>query len=77
MHTYKEFIERIQLGERFPKPQYFEYLVKFKDDILQDTLYRKQMDIAKDLKISQSQLSLIIKLLTAVNNVLPNPEQNK
>jgi len=63
--TYNQLIEYIQE----PQPDYHEQLILSAEEILLAYRTRTQAELGKDLKISQSQTSIVIKLLVAVSDL--------
>ena len=50
--------------------KYYKNIIQFRGEILQDIHKRTQVEVAKDLQISQAQLSTINKMLQEIVNGL-------
>jgi hypothetical protein len=62
----QELYDKIAHSQIDPKIEYYKCLVKYKDQILYDTMIIGQKDMAIKLNISQAKLSPIINILKAL-----------
>ena len=60
--NYEELIDHIATNE-LPEKDYYQLIIKYRDDILLDIIKSSQAEVAKKLGLSQSKLSAISYIL--------------
>ena len=60
--SYEELVEHIA-NSKLTEKDYYQSIIKYRDDILLDTVKSSQAEVAKKLGLSQSKLSAITYIL--------------
>lgn len=67
MPTYKEVTEAIKSSKS--KDEYYSLIIEHRNTILNQLIYKKHWEIAKDLDMTPATISSVINMLKALTNI--------